>query len=72
MLDLREQGCDIMTIGQYLRPTLEHHDIIRFVPPETFAQYEAWGRELGFRYLAAGPYVRSSYFAEEVMAGAVR
>ena len=71
MLDLREQGCDIMTIGQYLRPTLEHHDIIRFVPPELFAQYETWGRELGFRYVAAGPYVRSSYFAEEVMAGAV-
>jgi lipoic acid synthetase len=59
-----------MTIGQYLRPSLEHHDIIRFVPPEGFAQYEAWGRELGFRYVAAGPYVRSSYFAEEVMAGA--
>lgn len=71
MHDLREQGCDIMTIGQYLRPTLEHHDIIRFVPPETFTQYEVWGRELGFRYVAAGPYVRSSYFAEEVMAGAV-
>jgi lipoic acid synthetase len=71
MLDLREVGCDIMTIGQYLRPSLQHHDIIRFVPPETFTQYEAWGRELGFRYVAAGPYVRSSYFAEEVMRGAV-
>ncbi len=71
MQDLREVGCDIMTIGQYLRPTLQHHDILRFVPPETFSQYEAWGRELGFRYVAAGPYVRSSYFAEEVMAGAV-
>jgi len=71
MLDLREVGCDIMTIGQYLRPSLQHHDIIRFVPPEIFAQYEAWGRELGFRYVAAGPYVRSSYFAEEVMQGAV-
>jgi len=71
MIDLRAVGCDIMTIGQYLRPSLQHHDIIRFVPPETFAQYEAWGRELGFRYVASGPYVRSSYFAEEVMAGAV-
>lgn len=71
MADLREVGCDIMTIGQYLRPSLDHHDIIRFVPPELFSQYEAWGRELGFRYVAAGPYVRSSYFAEEVMAGAV-
>lgn len=71
MRDLRAVGCDIMTIGQYLRPSLEHHDIIRFVPPEGFAQYEVWGRELGFRHVAAGPYVRSSYFAEQVMAGAV-
>jgi len=71
MIDLREVGCDIMTIGQYLRPTLQHHDIIRFVPPELFSQYESWGKELGFRYVAAGPYVRSSYFAEEVMAGAI-
>lgn len=70
MVDLRETGCDIMTIGQYLRPSLQHHDIIRFVPPELFAQYEAWGKELGFAYVAAGPYVRSSYFAEEVMRGA--
>ncbi len=71
MDDLRAAGCDIMTIGQYLRPSVEHHDILRFVPPEQFARYEEWGREVGFRYVAAGPYVRSSYFAEEVMAGAV-
>ncbi len=71
MDDLRAAGVDIMTIGQYLRPSLEHHDIIRFVPPEVFSQYEAWGKSAGFRYVAAGPYVRSSYFAEEVMAGAV-
>lgn len=70
MRDLRSVGCDIMTIGQYLRPSLAHHDIIRFVPPETFARYEAWGRELGFRAIAAGPYVRSSYFAEAVLAAA--
>lgn len=70
MVDLRGSGCDIMTIGQYLRPSLKHHDIIRFVPPEVFAQYEAWGRELGFAHVAAGPYVRSSYFAEQVMAAA--
>src|SRR5205814_8515172 len=62
----------IMTIGQYLRPSLEHHDIIRFVTPEQFAVYERWGRDAGFRYVASGPYVRSSYFAEEVLAGAVK
>jgi lipoic acid synthetase len=71
MDDLRASDVDIMTIGQYLRPSLEHHDIIRFPTPEQFAQYEAWGKEAGFRYVASGPYVRSSYFAEDVMRGAV-
>ena len=71
MDDLRKSRVDIMTIGQYLRPSLEHHDIIRFPTPEQFRQYEAWGKEAGFRYVASGPYVRSSYFAEEVLKGAV-
>ena len=71
MDDLRASQVDIMTIGQYLRPSLEHHDILRFPTPEQFAQYERWGKEAGFRYVASGPYVRSSYFAEEVMKGAV-
>ena len=71
MMDLRAHKVDIFTIGQYLRPSLEHHDIIRFVTPEQFAVYKTWGAELGFKYVASGPYVRSSYFAEEVMAGAV-
>jgi lipoic acid synthetase len=72
MDDLVASGVDIMTIGQYLRPSLDHHDIIRFVTPEQFACYERWGLESGLRYVASGPYVRSSYFAEAVMAGAVR
>jgi len=72
MDDLRASRVDIMTIGQYLRPSLDHHDIIRFVTPEQFARYQDWGRDAGFAYVAAGPYVRSSYFAEEVLAGAVR
>lgn len=72
MEDLRAVGCNIMTIGQYLRPSLEHHDIIRFVPPEMFSTYETWGKELGFEYVAAGPYVRSSYFAEQVLQGAAK
>lgn len=71
MDDLRASNVDIMTIGQYLRPSLEHHDILRFPTPEQFAQYERWGKEVGFKYVASGPYVRSSYFAEEVMKGAV-
>jgi lipoic acid synthetase len=70
MDDLRASEVDIMTIGQYLRPSLDHHDIIRFVDPEQFATYERWGRAAGFAQVAAGPYVRSSYFAEQVLAAA--
>lgn len=70
MEDMRKHNVDICTIGQYLRPSLKHHDIIRFVEPDMFEQYQSWGRELGFSYVAAGPYVRSSYFAEEVLKGA--
>ncbi|MDA3963575.1 MAG: lipoyl synthase [Planctomycetota bacterium] len=70
MEDLRKQQVDIFTVGQYLRPSLKHHDIMRFVTPEQFATYEAWGKELGFSHVASGPYVRSSYFAEEVLKGA--
>jgi lipoic acid synthetase len=69
--DLRAHRVDIITIGQYLRPSLDHHDIIRFVTPEQFDTYTAWGKELGFAHIAAGPYVRSSYFAEEVLSGAI-
>ncbi len=71
MDDLVRHRVDIFTVGQYLRPSLEHHDIIRFVTPEQFEIYKQWGAEAGFKYVASGPYVRSSYFAEEVMAGAV-
>jgi len=70
MQDLRSVGVDIFTVGQYLRPSLQHHDIMRFVPPEQFERYEEWGRELGFSHVAAGPYVRSSYVAEQVLEGA--
>ena len=70
MEDMRKHNVDICTIGQYLRPSLKHHDIIRFVEPEMFEQYKQWGLDMGFSYVAAGPYVRSSYFAEEVLKGA--
>ncbi|TVR12404.1 MAG: lipoyl synthase [Planctomycetota bacterium] len=71
MEDLRAHGVDIFTVGQYLRPSLKHHDIMRFVEPEQFRVYEQWGKELGFSYVASGPYIRSSYFAEEVLKGAL-
>ncbi len=70
MEDMRKHDVDICTIGQYLRPSLKHHDIIRFVDPEQFEVYKQWGNDMGFKYVASGPYVRSSYFAEEVLKGA--
>ena len=66
MRDLREVGVDIVTLGQYLRPTPKHHEVLRFVTPETFDGYAAMAKELGFLYAASGPLVRSSYKAAEV------
>lgn len=70
MEDLRASGVDIFTVGQYLRPTLKHHDIMRFVTPEQFERYREWGEAMGFSHVASGPYVRSSYIAEAVLDGA--
>ena len=61
--DLRGVGCDIVTIGQYLRPSQKHLPVERFVPPEEFAEIAEEGRRLGFRHVEAGPLVRSSYHA---------
>jgi lipoic acid synthetase len=69
--DLRGAGVDIVTLGQYLRPTPKHHEVIRFVTPETFADYERAALELGFLYAASGPLVRSSYKAAEVFVRSV-
>jgi lipoic acid synthetase len=66
MRDLRAVGVDVVTIGQYLRPTPKHHDVLRFVPPDTFAMYEKEALAMGFTYCASGPLVRSSYRAAEV------
>ncbi|WP_347241044.1 lipoyl synthase [Thermus sp.] len=66
MRDLREAGVDILTLGQYLRPTPAHLPVARYVPPEDFQKYAAWGYELGFREVFAGPLVRSSYRADRV------
>jgi lipoyl synthase len=66
MRDLRSAGVDIVTLGQYLRPTPKHHDVLRFVPPDVFADYERAARDMGFLYAASGPLVRSSYKAAEV------
>jgi lipoic acid synthetase len=67
MDDLRGAGVDIVTFGQYLRPTTSHLPVARFVPPEDFARYRHWGLERGFLEVVSGPLVRSSYRAERVL-----
>ena len=64
--DCRAAGVDIVTFGQYLRPTKNHLPVIRYVPPEDFARYREWGLERGFLEVVSGPLVRSSYRAERV------
>ncbi|MBV9706347.1 MAG: lipoyl synthase [Chloroflexi bacterium] len=65
MQDLREHDVDILTIGQYLRPSLHHLPIERYVPLEEFTALKAEGKKMGFRHVASGPFVRSSYHARE-------
>jgi lipoic acid synthetase len=66
MRRLREVDVDVLTIGQYLRPTKKHAELERYVTPEEFARHREVGLSLGFRFVAAGPLVRSSYRAAEV------
>lgn len=66
MRDLRDAGCDIVTIGQYLRPSEYHHPVVRYVTPSEFAEWRRYGmEELGIRTVQSGPLVRSSYHAHE-------
>jgi lipoyl synthase len=65
MRDLREIECDILTLGQYLRPSREHLPVERYVTPQEFADLKRAGMELGFRHVESGPLVRSSYHAWE-------
>ena len=65
LADLRSAGVQRLSLGQYLRPTLENLPVARYVPPEEFAEYETAAREMGFTWVKAGPLVRSSYYAEE-------
>jgi lipoic acid synthetase len=65
--DLRSAGCDVLTLGQYLAPTLKHIPVARFVPPEEFDHIARLARLLGFTQVVAGPYVRSSYHADEMV-----
>ncbi len=69
MRDLRAHAVDMLTIGQYLQPSRHHLPVARYVPPEQFAQFERLGLEMGFRSVASGPLVRSSYHADRQAAG---
>src|SRR5271170_6967003 len=68
MLDLRSAGVDLLTLGQYLRPTSNHLDVERFVAPREFDQYRDWALQIGFLECVSGPLVRSSYRAEQALA----
>ena len=65
MRDLRDAGCEIMTIGQYLQPSRKHYPVKAYITPEKFKEYETVGLEMGFRFVESGPLVRSSYHAEK-------
>ncbi|MEX0762988.1 MAG: lipoyl synthase [Dehalococcoidia bacterium] len=65
MRDLRAVDCDLLTVGQYLRPSQKHHPLIRFYHPREFEQLRDEGMKMGFKHVAAGPLVRSSYHADE-------
>ena len=65
MDDLRGSGVQVLTLGQYLRPTPQHLPVVAYVPPETFDLYGQIARQKGFEYVASGPLVRSSYHASD-------
>jgi lipoic acid synthetase len=66
--DLREVGCDFLTIGQYLQPRLDRLPVVRYIPPEEFEGFKKMGEEMGFKSVASGPFVRSSYHAAQMFA----
>lgn len=71
MRDLRDHQVDMLTIGQYLQPSREHHPVIRYVNPEEFDALAVYGESLGFTHVASGPMVRSSYHADQQAAAAL-
>ena len=69
MHHLREHQVDVLTLGQYLRPTRNHLPVDRWVTPEQFERYREWGLDAGFVEVASGPLVRSSYRADKMLEG---
>ncbi|MFC2021967.1 lipoyl synthase [Chloroflexota bacterium] len=69
MEDLRKVDCDFLTIGQYLRPSINHHEVVRFAPPVEFEEYKNNGVAMGFRGVASASFVRSSFQADKMFKG---
>lgn len=67
LADIRAAKCDVLTLGQYLTPTLKHVPVARYLPPAEFDELAELARSLGFQQVAAGPFVRSSYHADEMV-----
>lgn len=71
MTDLRKMGCDLLTMGQYLQPSKNHHPVVEFIAPEVFSSYHDLAMSMGFKAVASGPLVRSSYRASELFTRAI-
>ena len=71
MQDLRDHGCNMLTLGQYLQPSKEHLPVERYVTPDEFDHLAKIGKEMGFSHVASGPMVRSSYHADQQAAGVI-
>jgi len=67
MRELRDAGCDFLTIGQYLAPSKQHHPVVEYIHPDIFSRYKALAEEMGFLHVASGPFVRSSYHAGKAL-----
>jgi lipoic acid synthetase len=67
LADLLDAGCEMLTLGQYLRPSLDQLPVVRYLPPEEFDQLGEATRRMGYRHVASGPFVRSSYHAREMV-----
>jgi len=63
---LREASCDLLTLGQYLRPSGKHHPVARYVTPDEFDELRQEGEEMGFKAVFSAPLVRSSFHAAEI------
>ena len=67
MKDLRGVGCEILTIGQYLAPSKQHHPVVEYIHPDAFEVYKRIALDMGFSHVNSGPFVRSSYHAGEAL-----